>query len=90
MSQTTIKYTISADGERIKETVECITVEACTQITKPIEDSIGKVISFTPTTDYYQQATENIEYLEDHDWHKYHSVLNTKEHLENLEDHDWI
>ena len=90
MPQTTIKYTISSDGKRIKETVEGVTGKACKQITKPIEDSLGDVIAYTPTTDYYQQAGENLEYLEDHDWHNYHSVLNTKEHLENLEEHDWI
>ena len=90
MPQTTIKYTISPDGKRIKETVEGVTGKSCKQLTKPIEDSLGDVIAFTPTGDYYQQATENLEYLEDHDWHNYHADLNTKEHLETLEDHDRI
>ena len=47
MPQTTIKYTISPDGKRIKETVEGVTGKSCKQLTKPIEDSLGDVIAFT-------------------------------------------
>ena len=34
MPQTTIKYTISPDGKRIKETVEGVTGKSCKQLTK--------------------------------------------------------
>tara|TARA_R100001086_G_scaffold60667_1_gene28071 strand:+ start:790 stop:1008 length:219 start_codon:yes stop_codon:yes gene_type:complete len=71
MPQTTIRYNIKPNGT-VEEIVEGVKGHSCDTLTKPIEESLGDVLTHTHTPDFYTEMSsaqkEYIEYLEDHDW----------------------
>ena len=71
MPQTTIRYNIKPNGT-VQEIVEGVKGHSCDELTKPIEEALGDVLTHTHTPDFYtempSEQKEHIEYLEDHDW----------------------
>ena len=71
MSLTTIKYTITADGD-IKEEVQGVVGHACKRITFSIENNIGDVVSRNYLPSFFVTDSSpieaNIQGLEDEDW----------------------
>ena len=71
MSLTTIKYTIKPDGN-LEEEVQGVDGHACQQITNPIENEVGDVVSRDYLPSFFitdsSPIEANIQRLEDEDW----------------------
>ena len=52
MPQTTIRYNIKPNGT-VEEIVEGVKGHSCDTLTKPIEESLGDVLTHTHTPDFY-------------------------------------
>ena len=71
MSLTTIKYTITADGN-IEEEVQGVDGHACKRVTCSIENNVGDVVSRNYLPSFFitdsSSNEANIQILEDEDW----------------------
>ena len=71
MSLTTIKYTITAEGN-IEEEVQGVDGHACKRITFSIENDVGNVVSRDYLPSFFitdsSPIEANIQRLEDEDW----------------------
>lgn len=61
----TLEFIIYPDG-RVKETVTGVVGSSCAEVTRAIEEKLGRVVSQQTTSDYYaqpvsQQASESVQ-----------------------------
>jgi Protein of unknown function (DUF2997) len=54
MTMETLEFIIYPDG-RVQETVTGIAGSSCTKVTAEIEAALGRVVSNTPTAEFFEQ-----------------------------------
>ncbi len=67
MAMETLEFIIYPDG-RVQEKVTGIVGKSCQEVTKAIEEQLGRVVSQKKTGEYYEQKVETDNQIQNQSW----------------------